>query len=216
MVTRERYEQQLIKLNMNISDMGRMLIDSMENVKVVIKENDKKSAYRIHDNDSEIKDLARRVEERCIKLIMRQQPVATDLRVISAAIKLVTDLERMSKQTVDIAEIALDKTDEEQTKLTPILDEMADKALQITIDAVNAYMHNDLELVNKVTESDDIIDGLYSEIKQDIVSGVKKDTVGAETAVESLLKAKYLEKIGDHAENIVNWVNYAITGEQLK
>lgn len=215
MITRERYEKQLIKLKMNISDMGRIVIDSVENLSEIISSNDAKSANRVQDNDPEVREIARRVEDRCIKLIMKQQPVATDLRVISAAIKLVTDLERMSKQALEIADLALE-TKSKEVVVTKTLEEMAERTHAITVDAVNAYMYNDLDLVQKVVEADDIIDELYESIKKEIIEDVKADTIEAEDAVEILLQAKYLEKIGDHAENIVNWVNYAVTGEQLK
>lgn len=215
MITRERYEKQLIKLKMNISDMGRIVIDSVENLSEIISSNDAKSANRVQDNDPEVREIARRVEDRCIKLIMKQQPVATDLRVISAAIKLVTDLERMSKQALEIADLALE-TKSKEVVVTKTLEEMAERTHAITVDAVNAYMYNDLDLVQKVVEADDTIDELYESIKKEIIEDVKADTIEAEDAVEILLQAKYLEKIGDHAENIVNWVNYAVTGEQLK
>lgn len=214
-VSRQNYEKELIKLNMNISDMGRLVIDSVQEVEDVIKANDHKAARAILDSEPEVRELARKIENRCIKLIMREQPVATDLRVISSALKLVTDLERMQRQAGEIAEISLEISDEDFTT-APVLNQMSEVTFDITVDAVNAYMHNDMDLIEKVVETDDKIDSFYDRARVEIVEEIKNETISAEEAVNLLLQAKYLEKIGDHAENIVNWVNYAITGDQLK
>lgn len=212
-VSRQNFEKGLIKLNMNLSEMGRILIDSMENVQKIITENDRSSADRIAENQAEIRDLARRVESRCIKLIMREAPVASDLRVISSSLKLVTDLEKIGRHTLDISELS-SENDTEKTKVNENLVKMVNKTYDTLVDAVNAHIHNDVELVKAVIEADDVIDQLYLDIREEIVGEIKNDEIEAENAVNLLMQAKYLEKIGDHCEAVVEWINYSVTGEQ--
>lgn len=214
-VARENFEKELIKLNINISSMGAIVSDSIEELVEIIKNNDRKAAINVIEADPEVRDLARKVENRCIKLIMRQQPVAQDLRFISSSLKLVTDLERMQKQAMEIAEISLE-IGNRGGKPRETLCKMVEASFDISVAAINAYLHKDLNLVREVVNLDDIIDSYYDDVRREIVDDIKADRISAEEAVNLLLQSKYLEKIGDHAENIVNWVNYAVMGEQLK
>lgn len=214
-VPRENFEKELMKLNINISTMGTIVSDSMEELVEIIKNNDSQAAINVIEADPEVRDLARKVENRCIRLIMRQQPVAQDLRFISSSLKLVTDLERMQKQALEIAEISLE-IGNKRGEPRETLCKMVEASLDISVAAINAYLHKDLNLVKEAVSLDDTIDSYYDDMRREIVKDIKEDHISAEKAVNLLLQSKYLEKIGDHAENIANWVNYSVEGEQLK
>ena len=158
-------------------------------------------------------DCEKEVERRCLKLLLQQQPVATDLRRISTALKIITDLERIADQACDIAEIAQRMASAPYIKKLIDIPEMGRAAIGMVRESIDAFVTGDLELAGKVMRDDDIVDGLFNTVKNDLIALIRKDAENGEQAVDLLMVAKYLERIGDHAVNVAEWVVFSVTGQ---
>ena len=174
--------------------------------------NDKQLASKVAPLDSEIDRKERTIESLCLKLLLQQQPVARDLRQISAALKMITDMERIGDQAEDIAEIIC-SIEVHPAGNSRLLQEMADATIKMVTESVDAFVKNDIIIAKKVIEDDDIVDSYFDQIKQKLIASIANDPDNGEFAIDILIIAKYFERIGDHAVNIAEWVIFSVTGE---
>ncbi len=208
---RNRFDEQLFELNKEIIEMGGMCEEMIASAAKALADKDLELASQVIKNGGAVDQMEREIESRCMKLLLHQQPVARDLRLISSALKMITDMERIGDQAEDIAEIVkhLKGQSVEEVKL---IQEMAKETIEMVVSSVDAFVEKDLELAKSVLLRDDIVDNYFLEVKRDIISLVAADAAEGEFALDLLMIAKYLERIGDHATNIAEWVIYCITG----
>ncbi|MCF0124087.1 MAG: phosphate signaling complex protein PhoU [Ruminiclostridium sp.] len=215
---RDRYHKQLKQMYSMMVEMGTLCQDAI-GVSVKTLSGEEETARKLEEHvflvDSEIDEKEREIETVCTKLLLQQQPVATDLRRITAALKMITDLERIGDQASDIAELApfLRKYHPDgKTKL----EQMADEAIRMVRESVDAFVHLDLELARSVIAYDDVVDGWFHRIRTDLIEIISRDSSRGGECLDIFMVAKYLERIGDHATNLAEWVEYAITGQRSK
>ncbi len=209
---REKYEQELKKLNSAIINMGKMIEIAIESSMIALIGRDTEAAKTVGQNDEAINEMEREIEAQCMKLLLQQQPMATDLRMITAALKMITDMERIGDHAADVADLVLNVPDCKYGKMNEIT-EMSSEIIKMLHDAVQSYIDKDFNKAKNVIAHDDVIDDLYHVIKKDLVEKIRETTEG-ETILDYLLIAKYIERIGDHATNIAEWVIFALTGER--
>ncbi len=214
---RSKYEAQLMKLNDELTQMGELCVTAIVDSTEALKTTDKNLAQKIILEDDEIDQLEKAIERRCLKLLLRQQPVACDLRQISATLKMITDMERIGDQTADIAEIILSSEHLRDLGEIKRIEKMSKMAAKMVKDSLVAFTTKDLELTKSVMQADDEIDVLYDEVKFALVDLItddvdKKEKLHKEVAIDLIIVAKYLERIADHATNIAEWVEFSITG----
>lgn len=208
---RDKYQEDLEKLNANILKMGKMIEIAIESTVIALMGRDIQAASTVSENDEAIDNMEREIEALCMKLLLQQQPVATDLRVITAALKMVTDMERIGDHAADIAELVLQIPDCKYNKMDTIT-EISTQIIKMIHDSVNSFIQRNYDKAQIVIAQDDIVDNLYHEIKSDLIQKIKKTDDG-EQILDYLLIARYFERIGDHATNIAKWVVFAITGK---
>ena len=215
---RNRYNAQLKNMYTLMTAMGGLCQDAI-GVSVKTLEGEEEAARQLENHvfavDHEIDDMEREIESLCTKLLLQQQPVATDLRRITAALKMITDLERIGDQAADIAELA-HFIRPYQTEAKAHLEQMADEAIRMVRESVEAFVRLDLDLARQVIAYDDVVDGWFHRIKDDLIAMLSADSRKGEEALDILMVAKYLERIGDHATNLAEWVEYAVTGQRSK
>ena len=209
---RDKYQEDLEKLNANILKMGKMIEIAIESTVIALMGRDVQAASTVSENDEAIDNMEREIEALCMKLLLQQQPVATDLRVITAALKMVTDMERIGDHAADIAELVLQIPDCKYNKMDTIT-EISTQIIKMIHDSVNSFIQRNYDKAQTVIAQDDIVDNLYHEIKSDLIQKIKKTDDG-EQILDYLLIARYFERIGDHATNIAKWVVFAITGKK--
>lgn len=208
---RNRFDQQLEVLHLELIKMGSLCEDAISAAaKALFKEN-KEMAEKCFATEVEIDQKERDIESLCMKLLLQQQPVARDLRQISSALKMISDMERIGDQAADIAEITLFIQDNDARSKIHI-QEMASAASQMVTDSIESYVKHDLQLAYAVMEADDEVDRLFDEVKKELISLLGENADNGEVCIDLLMIAKYLERIGDHAVNIAEWVEYSITG----
>ena len=211
---RSRFDTQLALLNRELIEMGALCEEAIALVSKAITESDKALAKKIAPIDSEIDRMEREIESMCLKLLLQQQPVAGDLRQISAALKMITDMERIGDQAEDIAEIIM-LPGEGNIPSREVLREMARATIGMVTESVDAYVKKDVSLAEKVIGDDDIVDGLFDTVKKDLIKKISEKSTDGEYAVDTLIIAKYFERIGDHAVNIAEWVIFSVTGKHI-
>ena len=209
---RSRFDEQLSELNRELIEMGTMCEEAIASAAKAMSDGDMELAAKVRTNGSAIDQMERDIESRCIKLLLHQQPVARDLRQISAALKMITDMERIGDQAEDIAEIVTFLAGRTM-KCMEKIENMARETIKMVIDSVDAFVKKDLALAENVLEHDDVVDNYFVQIKNDIIRMIASDSVDGELALDFLMIAKYFERIGDHATNIAEWVIYSVTGE---
>ena len=163
--------------------------------------------------DQEVDQKEREIESLCLKLLLQQQPVAKDLRLISAALKMITDMERIGDQAADISGLVIYIANEPYFKDLVHLPQMGEKAIQMVRGSLDAYVSKDLELAQRIMGMDDAVDDLFNIVKNELIGHIRSDASAGSQAVDLLMIAKYYERIGDHAQNIAEWVEYALTGK---
>lgn len=211
--TRHFFEKELEELHIEMIKMASAVEESIDNAILALKKQDVELAKAVFKNDDIIDDFERRIERKCINLIAKQQPIAKDLRTISAALKIITDIERIGDHAADISEITLRMAHEKYIK--PLIDipKMAELAKIMVKKAIDAYIKQDILLARNVCDSDDAVDELFSKIILELVNIMKNDPQTIDQAINFMFIVKYLERIGDHATNIAEWVVYNVTGE---
>ncbi|MDD6043776.1 MAG: phosphate signaling complex protein PhoU [Eubacteriaceae bacterium] len=208
---RNRFDEQLEQLHREIIEMGAMCEDAIGKVSKSLCTGDMQLAEEVKRNGGAIDQMERDIEGRCIRLLLHQQPVARDLRLISAALKMITDMERIGDQAEDIAEIISyigDRTIEKDS----FIGIMADETIKMVTGSVDAFVKKDVGLAELVIKQDDIVDDCFSRIKKEITELIATNPDEGELALDLLMIAKYFERIGDHATNVAEWVIYSITG----
>lgn len=212
---RNRFDKELVRLNDSMIEMGSLCEAAIDKALKALAANDTDLAKEAMEDDANIDEMERDIEQQCYVMLLSQQPVARDLRNVSAALKMITDMERIGDQATDIAEIAVtaDLTAEFHNLE---LDTMAKVASKMVNSAVDAYVQKDLDTVHGVYKQDDIVDQLFDKISAHIIHRIENKEIEGAKAVEVLMIAKYLERIGDHAVNIGEWVEFSITGEHPK
>lgn len=209
---RNNYKKQLSQLTGELITMGAMCEEAITNAAGYIATNDENCRTACLEIDEQIGKKERDIETLCIKMILQQQPVAKDLRIISAALKMISDMERIGDQASDIAEIVPYVMGKESIGKTHI-NEMAEATKKMITESIESLVRMDLNIANLVIEHDDTVDELFDKIKNELIKSIAEGHDDAEALVDLLMIAKYFERIGDHAENIAEWVIYSITGK---
>lgn len=208
---RNRFDEQLARLHREMIEMGALCETVIAMAGKALAEGDRELAKEIIFMDSEIDHMEKEIETLCLKMLLQQQPVARDLRQISAALKMITDMERIGDQASDIAEISRHFEGNKNLQIKEI-EKMVEAVTKMVTDSIDAYVKQDLSLAKEVIKYDDKVDAYFSEIKKSIINLMKEDKNKGELALDLLMIAKYLERIGDHATNIAEWVSFSVTG----
>jgi len=209
---RRGFDDQLDLLNRELISMGAMCESAIALSAKALIEGDLEMARRATKIDAEIDSMERTIESLCLKLLLQQQPVARDLRLISSALKMITDMERIGDQAADIAEIVtmanITASDD-----TVHIGEMARATIKMVTDSIDAFVKRDLNIAHAVIEYDDVVDDLFDTVKEALIKIFAGNPKDGEYALDLLMIAKYFERIGDHAVNIAEWVEFSITGQ---
>ena len=209
---RNRFNEQLSQLNTELITMGALCEEAISKAAKYLIDNDESLKETIFETDRQIVQKERDIENLCMRLLLQQQPVARDLRTISSALKMISDMERIGDQASDIAEIVCFVNKSGIGGKVHIAD-MARSTIAMVTNSVESFVKNDADIAYDVIKQDDIVDNLFLKVKNELISGVKDETENAEALIDLLMIAKYFERIGDHAENIAEWVIYSITGK---
>ena len=196
------FQNEIEKLNVELIKMGALIEEAIENVIIAFKNQDKELAKEIIRKDSEVDNMEKSIESHCLSLILRQQPVAKDLRIVSTALKMVTDMERIGDHASDIASIILKIDGDHVFEIVEHIPEMASLAKRMVKGSIEAFVKGDTELTKKIIEIDDEVDNLFTKVKSEVIEIIKKSNDLSDMCIDFLMIAKYFERIGDHAENI--------------
>lgn len=210
---RTRFDAELDILNNELIEMGNMVEQAITAAATGLLKQNTSIANSAVSIEKDIDQKEREIENRCLKLLLRNQPVATDLRTISTALKMITDMERIGDQAADIAELCTHLSKQEYIKKLEHISQMATATIKMVKDSVDAFIGKNTTLALSVIEYDDVVDHLYYTVKKDLLALIQDDVKNGEQAIDLLLIAKYFERIGDHATNIAEWVVFAITGK---
>ena len=211
---RNRFDEQLEQLNILLIKMGALCEESIAcAVKALFDEKTAEMIEKVNENEAETDHMEREIEALCMRLLLHQQPVARDLRSVSSALKMISDMERIGDQSQDIAELAgfVHSTD---LAGKVCISDMADEAIRMVTMSVDSFVKRDVDLARTAIAADDKVDSLFLEVKKELIGLVRNDAAEAEYLMDLLMAAKYLERIADHATNIAEWVLYSITGER--
>ena len=208
---RDFFQVQLNELNRELTRMGAACEEIIALASHALTDWDEELVRKVNTIGTQIDESERTIESICLKLLLRQQPVARDLRQISAAMKMITDMERIGDQAEDIVEIVPYMTAHPDEKF-PKIREMAKAAQAMVTEAVDAYVKQDLNMARKVMAHDDVVDSYFSQIKSGIIDIIAAEPAHGEYALDLLMIAKYFERIGDHCTNIAEWVEFSVTG----
>ena len=210
---RKTFDAELQELNYEMIDMAAAAEDAIDVVVESLASSDDAAAKSAVEMTKHMDEMERDIENRCLRLLLQQQPVARDLRTISAALKMVTDLQRIGDQCSNIAEISLLLKEQQQTQTLADIRTMSQKAGAMVKRAIFAYVNRDTEAANAVVSLDDEIDQLFRTIKSELVELIVENRETADQAIDLIIIAKYLERIADHAVNIAQWAIFCVTGE---
>ena len=210
---RNKFEEQLEKLHVEMIQMGALCEDAISAAAEALIHSDAALAAAAEEAEREIDQKEREVENLCLKLLLQQQPVASDLRLISAALKMITDMERIGDQAADIADLSLFMPNDPPSDRMERLMLMANATTRMVKKSVQAFVDRDMELAQKVCAADDTVDELFAQVKSDLIAWIRQDVDNGELALDLLMVAKYFERIGDHAVNLAEWVIFSITGQ---
>jgi len=210
-----RFDQQLEDLNTQLIEMGMLIESAIAKCIKALLDKDVELAKEAIDFDEEINQKEKDIERNCFKLLLQQHPVARDLRLISTALKMITDMERIGDHAADISELTIRMSNDEYIKRLEHIPMMAEEAINMVNKSVDAFVNRDLALAQEVYKQDDKVDELFSIVRDDLIQMIHRDTKYGEQAVDIIMIAKYLERIGDHAVNIAEWVEFSITGVHI-
>ena len=208
---RNRFDEQLFQLNREIIEMGAMCEEAIASAAKALRTGDIELAGKVKANGSYIDQMERDIESRCMKLLLHQQPVARDLRQISAALKMITDMERIGDQAEDIAEITTFMKGR-STEGVELIEDMSRETIKMVTESIDAFVRKDVSLAEAVLSYDDVVDDYFERMKKHIIELITQDPRDGEFALDLLMISKYFERIGDHATNIAEWVIYSVTG----
>ena len=209
---RIRFDEQLKQLNKEMINMGTMIEESIGDAVKALMKQDVELAQKVMAGDEEIDRTERKIEDLCLRLLLQQQPVARDPRNISAALKMISDMERIGDQASDIADITKYLENSELTQHVHI-QQMAESAMSMLTESIDAFVRKDLLLARKVMKEDNTVDDLFNQIKTEVIQEIAQNPNEGELCVDMMMVAKYFERIADHVVNIAEWVEYSVTGE---
>lgn len=209
---RELFQKQLEELHTLLIEMGALCEQVIERTYQVLMAEDRHAASEIIKGDDIIDNKEREIESLCLKILLQQQPVASDLRRVSAALKMITDMERIGDQAADIAEIIMTSNLKAPVKEIG-LNEMARATMKMVTESIDSFVKQDLKIAQKVIADDDIVDQLFLDVRNHLAQGMADDIATREQLLDLLMIAKYYERIGDHATNIAEWVEFSILGQ---
>lgn len=210
---REHFERQLMQLNTELIAMGALCEDAIDCAVKYLLENNKKMKENASEIEKQIDRKERDIETICLRILLRQQPVAADLRTVSSALKMISDMERIGDQAYDISEIGEYVVNKGITNEVHIAD-MADTAAKMVTLSIESFVKKDISLAQAAIALDNKVDELFLTVKSELIDAVRQGRDNGETLIDLLMIAKYFERIGDHAENIAEWVIYAVTGSR--
>lgn len=210
---REKYMSQLRQLKELLTEMGQMVEKAIEMAIEALVSQEINQAKKAIYYDEEIDDKEKEIQNLCLKLLLCQQPVAKDLRFISAALKMITDLERIGDQAADISELAVELSGQEYIKNLDHIKQMASETTDMVIKSIDAYVECNEQAALDVIEHDDVVDDLFRVVKNELITLINEDLKNGEQAADLLMIAKYFERIGDHATNVAEWVIFSVTGK---
>ena len=207
---RRRFEEQLNDLNQELMHMANQVQGSIQKAIGALLKQDIELAQKVINNDKEIDRQKKNIESKCFTLLMQQQPVASDLRMISAALRMVTDMERIGDHAADISELTIMLANEPYIKNLEHISKMASETMYMLITGMESFMDKDMEKAKKVISHDDIIDELFTETKRELIDLIHQDKNNGEQATDLLMVAKYFERIGDHTTNIAKHILFSL------
>ena len=202
---RSKFDEQLDRLNKEMMKMGSAIEDSIRKAVDALVKQDAELAKKVM-----LQDEQKTIESICFNLLIQQQPVAKDLRTITAALKMVTDMERIGDQAADIGEITIKLSNQSYIKKLEHINQMASETMLMLIRSIEAYVEKDMDKARKVIAYDDVVDDLFEKVRDDLIAMIQADSANGEQAADLLMVAKYFERIGDHATNIAEWVIFAL------
>lgn len=211
-MSRIQFENELLILHNELIKMGAMIEEAISKSIQAFEKNDGELAREVIVGDKAVDDMERSIEQRCLRLLLRQQPVARDLRTISTAVKIITDMERIGDQAEDIADIARRPQSGGIADLTRHIPQMAQVAMEMVNASIQAFIDRDLSLASRTRDRDDELDHLFATVKDELVALLKVQNELADRVIDAIMVVKYLERIGDHAVNICEWVEFMETG----
>ena len=209
---RDRFEEQLKLLNKELVEMGALCEESIAYAVKYLTERDEKMRKNAIEAEKQIDHMEKDIESLCMRLLIEQQPVASDFRKVTSALKMISDLERIGDHAEDIAEIAV-YVDSVDLKNKVHINDMAQAAVKMVVSGMDSYVKQDEELARSVLKMDDTVDKMFLSVKNELIEMIRSGEENGETLLDLLMIAKYFERIGDHAENIAEWVIYAVTGK---
>ena len=209
---RNKFDAQLELLNDELIEMGALIEHAIQSACAALNSRSSEAAQKAIEFDHEIDEKERQIESMCLKLLLQQQPVAKDLRLISAALKMITDMERIGDQAGDISEIVLMMAKEQDSSHPDEIEDMAAATIRMVTRSIDAFVKRDAELAQAVVDSDDEVDDLFVRVRERLVARIAADPAAGEHTLDLFMISKYLERIGDHAVNIAEWVLFSITG----
>lgn len=212
MTARVSFEMELQLLKDNLKEMGQLIDHAIQSTIIAFEKQDDNLAKEIILGDRMINDIEKTIEARCLSLILKQQPVARDLRIVTTALKVVTDMERIGDHAADIAELIIREKRQHIYNLVKYIPEMALVAKEMVNEAVTAFTEIDVEHARKIIKMDDIVDDLFDKVKVEVARILRESTEHVDQCVDILMIAKYFERIGDHAVNVCEWTEFHETG----
>ena len=212
-IMRDKFQKELEELNEEIIEMGKMIVYDIQNAVKALVTQDINLAKEAIQYDLSIDRQERNIEHLCLKLLLEQQPVAGDLRIISSALKMITDMERIGDHAADISELTILMAKESYIKHSEHIQLMAEISMTMLSESLDAYVEKDLKKAEAVIKRDDEVDDLFDKVKNELINIIHENVNDGEQAANLLMAAKYMERIGDHATNISEWVIFSITGK---
>ena len=210
---RNSFNRELELLNMELTNMGKAIETAIDYAEKALFQRDEKLVKSALEYDTEVDHLEQTIETRCLQLLLRQQPVARDLRTISAALKMITDMERIGDQAGDIAEVSLRLPEDLDMDRLKNIQAMSKASAKMVTNAVDAFVTRNQTLAEHIMAADDEVDHLFEVVRDELIETVRQESGDVAAAIDLLMIAKYFERIGDHAVNIAEWVIYSITGQ---
>lgn len=211
---RDRYERKLKTLNNELIELGGLVEKSIRCATDALVEKDLEKADEVNANEIEINAKEKEIENLCFELLLHQQPVAKDLRLVSSALKMITDMERIGDYAQDIAELAAYLSQYEHIHKLKHINKMSEICSRMTTQCINAFVDKDVIIAANVIVSDDMVDEEFTQMKDELIEIIRENRDNCEQAIDLIMITKYLERIGDHAVNIAEWVIYSITGKK--
>lgn len=209
---RNRFDRELDTLHDELIEMGSLIENAIEYAVKALIGQDIELARQSIEFDQKVDEKERQIEGRCLRLLLQQQPVAADLRLISSALKMITDMERIGDQAADISEIAISMSKAPYIKQLIHIPQMAQATIKMVNESIDAFVGQDIELAKSVIEYDDVVDNLFNVVKNELIDLIRENPENGEQAVDLLMISKHFERSGDHAANIAQWVVFSITG----